>query len=317
MKATSVTCVQCGKTTDITGRRGPAPKYCSPRCRNRRNHERTRQDSRYDEALATSRQATKQRRLAQARPCPRCAAPMLNPRQKNHCGAPECKRAFQRDRMREWFRTHKEATGERYASRYPSTKATHTITCEQCGREATVTKKAARYCSHECFYDARYGDHRPRTPSGAEVKRQAKLDKVRARVEQAGNGVKGKGIWTVGRCSSCGQTFTRHSFGKPTTHCSQQCRHRERTTLRRALQYDLRAGRVSRVAIYERDGWTCHICGDPVDRSAPFPDLAAPVLDHVVPLARGGTHDEGNLKTAHFYCNSVKRDLEDGWSAAA
>jgi hypothetical protein len=36
-----------------------------------------------------------------------------------------------------------------------------------------------------------------------------------------------------------------------------------------------------------------------------------------VPVARGGPHTEGNLKTAHFYCNSVKRDLVDGWSATA
>jgi 5-methylcytosine-specific restriction endonuclease McrA len=74
---------------------------------------------------------------------------------------------------------------------------------------------------------------------------------------------------------------------------------------------------VSRWRIHERDGWTCHICGDPVDRDAVVPDLAAPVLDHVVPLARGGSHSEANLKTAHFYCNSVKRDLVDGWSAVA
>ncbi|MFJ8594867.1 HNH endonuclease [Streptomyces sp. NPDC093598] len=109
----------------------------------------------------------------------------------------------------------------------------------------------------------------------------------------------------------------RHSFGTPVAYCSTACRRRERLTLRRALQHDLDAGTVSRIAIYQRDGWTCHICGDPVDRDAVVPDLAAPVLDHVVPLARGGTHDEGNLKTAHFYCNSVKRDLADGWSAAA
>jgi len=74
---------------------------------------------------------------------------------------------------------------------------------------------------------------------------------------------------------------------------------------------------VSRLAIYERDDWTCHICGDQVDRNAQVPDLAAPVLDHVIPIVRGGPHTEDNLKTAHFYCNSVKRDLTDGWPAAA
>jgi 5-methylcytosine-specific restriction endonuclease McrA len=61
--------------------------------------------------------------------------------------------------------------------------------------------------------------------------------------------------------------------------------------------------------IHERDDWKCHICGDLVNRAAKVPELDAPTLDHVVALAQGGSHSESNLKTAHFYCNSVKRDL--------
>jgi 5-methylcytosine-specific restriction endonuclease McrA len=36
----------------------------------------------------------------------------------------------------------------------------------------------------------------------------------------------------------------------------------------------------------------------------PAPD--APVIDHLVPLAAGGAHHEGNWQTAHFYCNTAK-----------
>ena len=36
--------------------------------------------------------------------------------------------------------------------------------------------------------------------------------------------------------------------------------------------------------------------------------MDAPTLDHVEALAAGGADDETNLKTAHFYCNSVKRE---------
>ena len=66
---------------------------------------------------------------------------------------------------------------------------------------------------------------------------------------------------------------------------------------------------ASRFLIHERDGWICHICGDPVNRDAVTPALDAPTLDHVIALAAGGAHHEDNLKTAHFWCNSVKRDL--------
>lgn len=250
------------------------------------------------------------------RACPYCSAPMTNPRRKQ-CGAVKCKRAFNADRMREYQRRYKEQHGYYQTRLYDKgRKKQYAITCAHCGREATVTKASAQYCSHQCFYDGRYGADRPRenTREAAKLRRHAQ---AAARLEKAASGVSGKGVWTTGRCSHCGTEFTRHSFGMPATHCSAACRRSDRLLLRRALQRDLDAGRVSRIAIYQRDDWTCHICGDPVDRDAVVPDLAAPVLDHVVPLARGGSHHEANLRTAHFYCNSVKRDLVDGWSALA
>lgn len=248
--------------------------------------------------------------------CPYCGTPMANPRRKQ-CGQLDCKRAFNAERMREYQRRYKEKHGYYQTRLYDrGRKKQYTITCQQCGREAVVTKKSARYCSHECFYDARYGEQRPRedTREAARLKRRSK---AAAKLEKAAAGMRGNGVWTAGVCSACGTAFVRHSFSTPVAYCSSVCRRREKVTLRRALQHDLEAGRVSRWRVYQRDDWTCHICGDPVDRDAVVPDLAAPVLDHVVPLARGGTHSEDNLRTAHFYCNSVKRDLVDGWSALA
>lgn len=250
--------------------------------------------------------------------CPYCSEPMTNPKRKQ-CGKPDCKRAFNAERMRDYQRRYKAEHGH-YQTRLYDKKRQRTITCQQCGREATVSKRTARYCSHRCFYDARYGEQRPRQDRSAEkranARRTRRLAKAVALLQQAASGTRGKGVWTAGRCASCGCLFVRRSYTAAVTYCSQSCRRREKATFRRALQHDLNAGRVSRVAIHQRDDWTCHICGDPVDRDAVVPDLAAPVLDHVTPLARGGSHHEDNLRTAHFYCNSVKRDLVDGWSAA-
>ncbi|MFZ4150511.1 HNH endonuclease [Streptomyces pseudogriseolus] len=322
MRPEHTTCIHCGSQTKIAGD-GPIPKYCSSRCRAAYNRARAKETGKFAEwearRLARQAEAAAAReaaRLASARPCPYCGAPMTHPR-RVQCGAPECKRRFTNDRAREFQRRYKEVHGNYHSRQYDrGKKRQYSITCAHCGREATVTKASAQYCSHQCFYDGRYGEGRPRenTREATKLRRQAK---AAARLEKAANGVRGKGVWTTGRCSNCGTDFTRHSFSTPATHCSSECRRSDRVLLRRALQRDLDAGRVSRIAIYQRDDWTCHICGDPVDRDAVVPDLAAPVLDHVVPLARRGKHSEDNLKTAHFYCNSVKRDLVDGWSALA
>lgn len=63
-----------------------------------------------------------------------------------------------------------------------------------------------------------------------------------------------------------------------------------------------------------RRGGNCHICGQPVDYTIPYympgtrkPNPKAYVVDHVVPIAKGGKHDLSNGKAAHVSCNSQKR----------
>ena len=62
---------------------------------------------------------------------------------------------------------------------------------------------------------------------------------------------------------------------------------------------------VNYKSIFERDGMVCYLCGvklkDGFDSS---PD--SPTLDHVIPLARGGSHAPDNLKPCCFACNSKK-----------
>lgn len=54
----------------------------------------------------------------------------------------------------------------------------------------------------------------------------------------------------------------------------------------------------------------CGICGQPVDKSIKDPkDPNAPVIDHIVPIARGGhPSDINNLQLAHRWCNRQKSD---------
>lgn len=60
--------------------------------------------------------------------------------------------------------------------------------------------------------------------------------------------------------------------------------------------------------IFARDGYACRYCGEHGQRLE---------CDHVMPVARGGDHEDENLVTACFTCNRKKRDRtpeEMGWS---
>ncbi|MCD2145022.1 HNH endonuclease [Gordonia paraffinivorans] len=50
----------------------------------------------------------------------------------------------------------------------------------------------------------------------------------------------------------------------------------------------------------------CHICGGNIDYNLPHTHPQSYALDHIVPLARGGTDDLSNLAAAHRFCNESK-----------
>ena len=71
--------------------------------------------------------------------------------------------------------------------------------------------------------------------------------------------------------------------------------------------------RQERLSIYERDGWTCQLCGEPVDQDAHPNSERAPSLDHIVCVSWLEHPDDSieNLRTAHRVCNS-RRGARDG-----
>ena len=65
---------------------------------------------------------------------------------------------------------------------------------------------------------------------------------------------------------------------------------------------------VDRFEVFERDGWVCQLCGEPVDPELKWPDVMSPSLDHIVPFVHGGDHSYENVQLAHLSCNSRKSD---------
>jgi len=65
------------------------------------------------------------------------------------------------------------------------------------------------------------------------------------------------------------------------------------------------------MAIFERDGWQCQICFEPVDPTVSRTDPLGATIDHAVPLAHYGPHLLYNLRLAHRACNVSKNAALD------
>ena len=98
-------------------------------------------------------------------------------------------------------------------------------------------------------------------------------------------------------------------------YCSQLCinkspktqaRYLRKQGKRRAIKLKAFVSDVDRSAIYKRDDWRCQICKLKVNPRYTGTHPKAPSLDHIIPLAVGGTHQPSNVQLAHFGCNARK-----------
>ena len=115
-------------------------------------------------------------------------------------------------------------------------------------------------------------------------------------------------------CIECGKTFVPEYLNKHRSYCSDTCMNRR---LRRVGKSSRRARargagvveRIDPVFILSRDGWRCYVCGCKTPRRLRgTTEQNAPEVDHVIPLARGGAHNERNLKCICRQCNQQKSD---------
>jgi 5-methylcytosine-specific restriction endonuclease McrA len=112
-------------------------------------------------------------------------------------------------------------------------------------------------------------------------------------------------------CLECGAPIDvpATQIGWPPLHCSERCRYR-----RRSVRYGNRGmdpryiEGVRRAEIFERDGWTCQLCHQPVDPTLTWPNRMMATIDHIIPVVRGGRHVRSNVRLAHLSCNTRRRD---------
>lgn len=116
-------------------------------------------------------------------------------------------------------------------------------------------------------------------------------------------------------CEDCGEEFT--SFSKNHSLCNRCSRRRNNRELKDRLKNMNRIDRnISLHKLIQRDKGICKICGRQVDiNDYYYTDegyfIAGenyPSIDHIIPLAKGGTHTWDNVQLAHRHCNSIKSD---------
>ncbi len=63
---------------------------------------------------------------------------------------------------------------------------------------------------------------------------------------------------------------------------------------------------IDPIVLFERDGWTCHLCDGKIESHRRCPDPWAATMDHLIPLSLGGTHTWDNVAASHAQCNFLK-----------
>ena len=101
-----------------------------------------------------------------------------------------------------------------------------------------------------------------------------------------------------------------HPFDESNTSYRQNG-HRGCLACRRERRYWLRNnGYESYRAedIFDRDGWTCHLCGKSIDPSVPRTEPFGATIDHLIPTSQGGYDNPTNVAAAHRQCNVRRQD---------
>jgi hypothetical protein len=175
--------------------------------------------------------------------------------------------------------------------------------CVICGKQFIGKATTSRICSRECELEdkRRYARDATRSLMDKERRRDNYVPKVRA-------------------CKICGIQF-KTSFKKDRNLCcSLKC-----SDINRALGHSMRnhtrrvrvLGKyhepISFMAVFNRDKGKCKVCKVKLTMSnrGDICDVA-PELDHIIPIAHGGTHTLNNVQLLCRKCNGIKADTVKG-----
>jgi hypothetical protein len=240
------------------------------------------------------------------------------------CVGLDCGKTFEASSHGQTVRRY--CSQECYLQTKSRTKAVRVIACRWCDQPFTRAERGALevFCSDVCKKAKRHADKR------IAAKRCAARS-VRATCESCGPWFRRQVDSQTTTCQPC-RKGKPSKHGLATTYTNRGCRclnctaamSQERLKNKykgvaagvpldvnhraRARRYGVENEYINKLQVFERDGWICGLCHEPIDREGSWPAWESPSLDHIVPLALGGTHTYENVQCAHLGCNLIKND---------
>lgn len=207
--------------------------------------------------------------------------------------------------------------------RYASHRIPVEHTCQFCG--ATFRPKEANrtsFCSRSCFQQSTkpadqvvWRAHAPRSAiwTGYCIECAAPMVSRRKRLRCEAHAAAWVKATTysprpkvVSRCV-CGAAIKGTAAKRVCARCAKVKSRSVRKHSQRARLYGGAYETVDPLKVFARDKWKCQLCGTATPkRLRGTVDMAAPELDHIIPLSKGGDHSYLNTQCACRSCNISK-----------
>lgn len=163
-------------------------------------------------------------------------------------------------------------------------------TCSECGARFIARSSDGCICSDLCRRKRRSDAQTRRDAAKATAKASSHPPRI---------------------CGECGNSFVPVYGDKRREYCSIDCGNKRNGRIakrkRRAIERGACADNIDPNAVFNRDGWRCHICGCRTPRRLRGSiELKAPEMDHIIPLSKGGSHTMDNVACCCRECNMRK-----------
>lgn len=297
----SLSCAVCSVPLERHQGSGRNPKYCRP-CRTEKERTRFRpiipREPREKSAPLEPRLCACGRPMScKAMRCQSCDAVFRTSRRQRTCAV--CNTLFYKNAIsnnkglccsREcgWRLLAIRAEAKRAA--LDSVRTAPVRACAQCGLTYS-TRQNLKFCSDQCREQRQKAQYR----AHLEAKKAINQQKRRAYPAEV--------------CHECGASYQPRT-AKPQRYCSTACMrkcHKRIDKRRRRARIAIVRERVDPIAVFARDRWRCQLCGGKTPRAKQGRMVDdAPELDHIIPLALGGSHTYANCQCACRLCNGKK-----------